>query len=308
MTAALVLKNSAFVFVKPHAVSEAVKDLVKSKLEGRGITILRSGKIDAATIDKQGLIDAHYGAIASRAMKQKPAELVVQPEAKAEFEKLFKVSWEHALEKGLVFNAADAAAKLGIAPLALSEKFDKTKRGESQVKFGGGFYVGKIDDVFVVNGFYTRMRSKYTTAGTSIFYYEVEWNAAHLSWASFRGEVIGATNPKEAKPGSIRHDIFLKWSSLGLAAEPDTGDNGVHASASPFEGLVEKGNWLGVKVHEDALGKALLAAGIGPATIDAWKSDPAVDFGGSKRSLFDLFEDLDAGDVVLKAVQIARGS
>jgi hypothetical protein len=36
----------------------------------------------------------------------------------------------------------------------------------------------------------------------------------------------------------------MLWEALGLRAPCNTSDNGVHASASPFEGLAEKMNWL----------------------------------------------------------------
>ena len=42
----------------------------------------------------------------------------------------------------------------------------------------------------------------------------------------------------------------------------DTGDNGVHASASPFEALAERSNWLRASISKDPFGKALLASGI----------------------------------------------
>ena len=56
---------------------------------------------------------------------------------------------------------------------------------------------------------------------------------------------------------------FLTPPFLGedLGAE-DTGDNGVHASASPFEALAERSNWLRASISKDAFGKALLASGI----------------------------------------------
>ena len=47
-----------------------------------------------------------------------------------------------------------------------------------------------------------------------------------------------------------------------VALSEDTGDNGVHASASPFEALAERSNWLRASVSKDAFGKALLASGI----------------------------------------------
>ena len=34
------------------------------------------------------------------------------------------------------------------------------------------------------------------------------------------------------------------WEALGLGFVPNVGENSVHASASPFEGLAERMNWL----------------------------------------------------------------
>ena len=52
----------------------------------------------------------------------------------------------------------------------------------------------------------------------------------------------------------------------------------MHASASPFEGLAERTNWLGVAIADDPFGKVLLAAGIPEATIKKWSSDPQVTY------------------------------
>lgn len=57
------LKNSAFVFVKPHANTPAVQKLVREKLLAAGCTILSEADIDGKTIDDQKLIDQHYYAI-----------------------------------------------------------------------------------------------------------------------------------------------------------------------------------------------------------------------------------------------------
>ena len=66
------------------------------------------------------------------------------------------------------------------------------------MKFGGGFYCGLIeiegkDSVYIFNGFFMSMRSKFTKPGTHIYYYSVEWDAATLSWADFRGKGLGPT-------------------------------------------------------------------------------------------------------------------
>ena len=62
----------------------------------------------------------------------------------------------------------------------------------------------------------------------------------------------------------------------------DTGDNGVHGSASPFEALAERCNWLQASIETDAFGKALVASGIPlPTLTDEWFNDPQVDFEGA---------------------------
>jgi len=58
--------NSAFVFVKPAAVTPAALQLVEASFKKFGIKITGSGTLDAKTIDEQQLIDTHYGAIASK--------------------------------------------------------------------------------------------------------------------------------------------------------------------------------------------------------------------------------------------------
>jgi hypothetical protein len=161
-------------------------------------------------------------------------------------------------------------------------------------------------DSFVINGFYMSMREKFVAAGTSIHYYTVEWDEKDLSWEDFRGTILGATNPSEAKEGSLRNTILADYEALGLSSKPNTGDNGVHASASPFEGLAERMNWCGAKLSEDAFGKAMLAAGVEEKTITEWTQDPQVMDGETKTSLFDAVEDMNASAVLTKSRAIAK--
>lgn len=48
---------------------------VEAAFKKNKITVIGQGKLDAKTIDEEKLIDKHYGAIASKAMFKKPAEL-----------------------------------------------------------------------------------------------------------------------------------------------------------------------------------------------------------------------------------------
>lgn len=302
-------KNFAFVFIKPHAVTEEVKALVRQKMSDAGVELTSEGEIKADVIDSKMLIDNHYGAIAAKAMKLKPETLNVQPQAKELFKTKFGLEWDDALKQNLVYSAVDACEKLKIDKDALYAKWSELKKGETLLKFGGGFYVGgKIDGIFVVNGFYMDMRKRFTMPGTSIYYYTAEWYADKLTWADFRGKVLGVTDPAEAAAGSIRNTIYKDYKTLGLKELPDTGLNGVHASASPFEGLCERSNWLETPPAASVFGKALLSQGIPEETIKAFMEDPAVECEGKTASCFDQLEDLDGKECLEKLTNMTLPS
>jgi hypothetical protein len=301
--------NSAFVFVKPHAAhSDAVKSLVEETLKNNGIRITNSGEMHAGEIDRNMHIDTHYGAIASKAVKLKPYELNVPDKGQAEFQKLFGESWQQSLNNGKVYNAKDGATQLGLDAEGLNAKWSKLTPGKDLIKFGGGFYCGKIDNLYIMNGFYMSMRSAYTNPGEKICWYTVQWPSDALTWQDFRSVVLGATDPSKAPKFSVRREIYDNYKTLGLKTKPNTGDNGVHASASPFEALVERANWLKVDISQDEFGKALLKK-VNMDTIVAWGQDCQVTVAGETASgktvsVFDTMEDLDADAVLKKVDQI----
>jgi len=153
-------------------------------------------------------------------------------------------------------------------------------------------------EVYVFNGFFMTMRSAYVEPTASIYWYTVSWDEEELSWEDFRGAVLGPTDPATAPADSVRGTIYKDWKKLGLPAKPDTGNNGVHASASPFEALAERKNWLEADVAADEFGAALLRAGVGGATIDEFSLDPAVEdpASGKAGSLWDKLEDTNSSD------------
>merc|ERR1719464_1143007 len=164
------------------------------------------------------------------------------------------------------------------------------------IKFGGGFYCALIDGIYVFNGFFMSMKNAYVKPGNRIVAYSVTWDQNKCSWEDFRSKVLGPTDPTKAPKDSIRGMIFADWEKLGLAKQPNTGDNGVHASASPFEGLAEHMNWLKMKPENCAFGQTMMKCGISAETISAWSTDPQVviNSSGEKGSCFDALEDMDS--------------
>jgi len=303
--------NSAFVFLKPHACKGApgkVEAVLEDALAKNGIRITGKGTMSAEDIDKNQYIDNHYGAIASKAVKLKPSELNVPDKGKAGFEKMFGESWDSAIAAGKVYNAKDAAEKLGIDAAGINQKWSGLTSGTNLIKFGGGFYCGKVGDIYVMNGFYMSMRAAYCNPGEKIQWYTVSWPTDTLSWEDFRGKVLGATNPTAAPVGSVRRTILDQYKKLGLKTKPNTGDNGVHASASPFEAMAERMNWLGVAVEDDLFGKAMLTK-VPKAIIQNWSGDAQVSVSGETdagktMSVFDTLEDLDADTILAKVDRI----
>jgi len=300
-------QNSAFVFVKPHAVTDKTNELVKNRLLEKGLKVTSEGSLTSEVIDEKKLIDQHYYAIASKATILKPSELNIP---KDKFKKAFGLEWDDALSKGLAFNAMDACKEFGCTSEELNAAWGASKKNDKLVKFGGGFYCGLVSlkgkELYVFNAFFMSMRSAFTQPGKSIHYYTVEWDPDTLSWEDFRGKVLGPTDPKDAPKDSLRGEILGKWKDLGLASEPNVGDNGVHASASPFEGVAERMNWLGYRCSGDSYCNALMRAGVKEATIKAWSVDPQVkiDPAGKKGSLFDALEDMDAQACMDKVKQL----
>lgn len=296
--------NSAFVFVKPQANTEATQKLVREKLTEAGIEILTESEVEGKVIDENKLIDQHYYAIASKATIL-PAEEIPVPADK--FEANFGETWEKVLSEKRACNALEACERFGCNAAELNDAWQKT----NAVKFGGGFYCGLVScngkELYVFNAFFMTMRSKFVGEGTSIHTYEVQWNPAKLSWSDFRNKLLGPTDPADGPEGSIRREILDKYEQLGLASVPNKGDNGVHASASPFEGLAEKNNWLSVDFAADNFGKALLEAGLSEETIKAWSVDPRVTLpDGSQGSVFDALEDMDVQDCLDKLVELNK--
>jgi hypothetical protein len=306
--------NSAFVFIKPHACKgkspEKVQSLVENSFKFHGIRITDKGEMKAEVIDSKMHIDTHYGAIASKAVKLQPKDLNVPDKGKAAFADLFGETWESALKAGKVYNAKDGAAKLNTDSSGLNDMWSKLDKKKELIKFGGGFYCGKVGGIYIINGFYMEMRSAYTNPGEKIQWYTVSWPTDTLSWSDFRGKVLGATDPSVAPPTSIRREILDHYKELGLTSKPNTGDNGVHASASPFEAMAERMNWLGVPAEEDSFGKALLTK-VPKAVVAKWSEDAQVEVdgetpSGKTMSVFDTLEDLDADTILAKVDKIKK--
>lgn len=129
------LLNSAFVFIKPHANTEKVHNMVVEKLENAGISILSQLDIGGEEIDQKRLIDQHYYSIASKATILPANKIPVPLEL---FEETYGESWENVLSDGRACNAVEACKRFECNTDDLNKAWNRV----SAVKLGGGFYCG----------------------------------------------------------------------------------------------------------------------------------------------------------------------
>lgn len=135
---------------------------------------------------------------------------------------------------------------------------------------------------------------------------ELFWNREYCTQVAY---FLSSWKDEPPKCFSLHfNEPLCRYESLGLKSAPNKSDNGVHASASPFEGLAEKCNWLGLSIQKIGFGKALLKAGLSARTIRAWSLDPRVKLlnDDGEGSIFDALEDMDAKECLDKLVELNK--
>lgn len=309
------MNNTALVFIKPHANFPSVQKLVADELTKMGLKILGKKVISAADIEKGSLVAKHYYAIASKAgyvpSFQSPQMLNVP---KDKFKAKFGVDYDATVAAGKVMSGKDACVYLGVSKADLDTINYKEKKAGNLIKFGGGFYCGRLagkadgEFIYVFNAFCGNMLDAYVASDSNgVTCFKIQWDEATLSWEDFRGKKLGPTDPKNAPADSLRGLVFAKWAELGLAKEPDVGLNGIHGSASPFEAMAECENWFGETLTDMPFYKALLGSGVSKKQIDEWKFEAQVTLeSGKKGSSFDAVEDTNASDCMATLAKLAK--
>ena len=286
------MENQPFVFIKPHAVGHAkVRDFIDASFLQHKISRLSEGVITGAEIRAGDLVDKHYAVNACVGTVRDPAELDIGDGGRAAFAEYFKEDWDRVIASNRMVSGLVLQEKLG----GSAEKADEAWNAASRrTKVAGGHYVAYSEDMdlYILNGFYPVVRERYRSNEASIHYAVISFSSKDLDWRAFRHEVIGATNPARADRRSIRGYLFEHAADFGINV--DNGDNVIHASASPFEALIEKNLWLAeFDPGTDPLFGLLKEAGITlEKLLGAYKRNPVVTLqSGETGTLLDVLED-----------------
>jgi len=290
-------KNQAFIFIKPHARNKEYVDLyIEQVFQQYQIQTIESGIIQGSQIRKDGLIEKHYAVNAHAGTTMNPSELFIPAEAEVSFLETFKISWEDALRKSMIISGECMQSKLNVTSDELYDLW-----GENGfAKIAAGLYVSYFSkqECFVLNGFYTSNRDMFTKDDASIKWSIIEFDSEFLTWKKFRSEIIGKTDATKADPSSIRGFLNLNKEKANLSVTYK--ENIIHASASPFEALIEKSIWLenSFDPMTDPLYKLLAKDQIDMEQIkELYNMNPVLDSHGETDTLTDLLEDKDTLEV-----------
>lgn len=239
--------QTAFLFIKPHAVNPTVAEYVEQRLLSDGYIIEAFGFVPCDVIARDNLAVKHYGTLAQRALSIPPTKLP-RPDDNVlqKFVKEYGISFDDACTSGRLCNVTDYLENEKNQSSSSSSsstfdpfEFEKEWRSSTCLKLFPGTYCSIMTNkLIVVNGFFPAMQAKYEKieyAPNGIQFFLISFDSKKIHWKDFREQFIGATNPKKAVEGSLRHYLYHNYESMDLATQPAGSDNGIHASASPVE-------------------------------------------------------------------------
>jgi hypothetical protein len=288
--------QSPCLFLKPNLWGNVrAQEEVISFLRNYGITVNNRIEIPGGTQFTE-IIDEHYRNN-SQSSVLSPNQLELDNSEKIKISSNFNIDWDSQIASGNIYNGFELIEKFRMSPIDLNELWMKAKT----IKVKSGLYLAKLElngkTIFVTNGFYPAIQTKYTNKDSGIIALSIEL-PKNMSWNDFR-ELIGSTDPKKAQEGTLRRHLLNAASEFDITVT--VLDNAVHASASPFEALREISLWgkfLNKDYKSEPLYKALIVNGINEQIINNWFDNPLILSDGKDVRLFDRLENLDFQETI----------
>jgi hypothetical protein len=213
----------------PHIQFESILRMVLKKLDEYNLNIAEVSVLAADYLEQYDIIARHYGVI--NALSRDAGKHLSQ-EARDKFSQVYGKNPEQVQILGSIEFLRHFPS---YTPQSLNNLWQK---GEMQKLSGGTYCVPlrlKEQEVYLINGFHPNQLVHFTGKGKSIITFAL---TGDLDWHTARNSLIGKTNPSEALPGSLRNEIHVRKTHLGLS-NVSASMNGFHLSAGPVEGLVE---------------------------------------------------------------------
>lgn len=297
-------ENEFLFFLKPEltdiAGSDAapeVLELVLSKIADFGLEPFAIRVLPSGYLAKHKLLEQHYGVINRLAHDPRTA---LTANSRTAFEQAYGVP----LDQANILGGFEFLARF---PDYTPSMLDKLWMEEKSTKIGAGTYCRLVqahgETVYLINGFHPSQIEHYTLPGRCIAVFALRGS---LKWSTARNDLVGATDPSRAQPGSIRGTLLTRSAALGIG-EISQAINGVHLSAGPVEALSELGRYLLSQetlpssirwIGQFSFGRALLES-FGPEEIASILANVTVPWSNSSQSIYELTEEKDPGNAML---------
>ena len=296
--------NEFVIFSKPElgrlgeADLDSVWDLFARKLADHDAEVHRVKIVTGSELEESGAMQQHYGVINQISRLGRPALTESADDALGAL--LSDASGDSLVLGGHQFLERYAE----FSPFALAMLFSNAKVS----RLGPGTYAGSVSidgqQIVILNGFHPRQLSFFTADDAVCAFLH---GSSRTDWDVLRNDMIGATDPSQAKPGSIRGTLYADPAAFGLTSV-NSNFNGVHMSAGPLEGLGELDRFFGEAepVTGWAFTRTLLAAGASEADIAGLRENPVLEADGERGTAFDLTEGVNAGAAAKLLVNARR--
>ncbi|MGW7466969.1 hypothetical protein ACWGJT_20240 [Streptomyces xantholiticus] len=200
---------------------------------------------------------------------------------------------------------------LGEIPEMTPFALELLTRNSSVEKLSTGTYAIRAwvdgEDLVILNPFHPQQVEHFTAPGGAVAVLECR---SDLALPAIRRDLIGATDPMDADPNSIKGILRREGESLGLG-RVSTRRNGIHVSPGAVEGMATIVRYFSVggapiSPEETAFGRRLMEAGLSADRV-AWAGgDPYIETENHSGPLFELTEDMDWTDAVRFVATLER--
>ncbi len=275
-----------------------VWDLFAGAFAEYGVRVHRVKIMTGPDLERAGAMQQHYGVINQISREGRPALTEAAEQA-------LQQGYGDALAESEVIGGHQFLDRYPeVSEYALAMLFANA----DVQRLGPGTYAASLrmdaDRVIVLNGFHPRQLGFFIAADATCAFLH---GSSTTDWEVLRSELIGATDPAKAAPGSIRGRLKADPAAYGLTTV-NSNFNGVHMSAGPLEGLGELDRFFGEVQDLSAwtFAEQLRDAGLSDADLPELLANPVLTADGERGTAFDLTEGMNAEPAAALLVKAQR--
>ncbi|MGW8816392.1 hypothetical protein [Gordonia terrae] len=293
--------NEFLIFLKPGVVSALRRDnhtlssMLNSSFDKYAVEFHGSRVVNGELIRANRTIREHYGTI------NQVSEHGVEAFDAVAKESIAGLAGGSPLEILGAHQMLDRFPEL--TPRELTQMFDS---GEIH-RLSGGTYGVFVEtssgEALLLNGFHPEQVLEFEHPEAEILLLQC---TSSTPWSTLRQDMVGATNPANARMGSIRQNLLAESATYGL---PDVSSlrNGIHMSAGPVEGMSELNRFFlpfgsagrTAGVLRTTFGRMCAQRGLGDLAA-ALADNAVVELDAQIGRAFDVFEEWDTRDLIEK--------